>query len=58
MEERRHAFFFHSQAAQWTQLGDRVIGEFFEITGPKHRRVGVHHFKKLDGMLAIKPEEL
>ena len=38
-------------------LGDRVTGEFFEITGPKHRRVGVKHLKKLDGTLAVEPEE-
>ena len=58
VEECRHAFFFHSQASQWTQLGDRVTGEFFEISGPKHRRVGVKHLKKLDGTMAVEPEEL
>ena len=58
MEKRRHAFFFHNQASQWTQLGDRVIGEFFEIIGPKHRRVGVKHLKKPDGTMAIKLEEI
>ena len=42
----------------WTQLGDRVTGEFFEITGPKHRRVGVKHLKKPDGTLAVESEEL
>ena len=41
MEERRHAFFFHSHVSQSTQLGDRVIGEFFEITKPRHRHVGL-----------------
>ena len=34
--ERRHDFLFHRQAAQWTQVGDRVTGDFFSITGPRH----------------------
>ena len=58
MEESCHAFFFHSEASHWTQLGDWVTGEFFEINGPKHCRVGVKHLKNVDGTLAINLEEL
>ena len=28
VEESRHDFFFHMQAAQWSQVGDRVTEEF------------------------------
>ena len=33
VEESRHDFFFHMQAAQWSQVGDRVIGEFLSWLG-------------------------
>ena len=59
VEEHRHDFFFHSQAAQWwTQVGDRVTGEFFEVVGPRHRRAGVRQLKKPDGTLAVEPDEM
>ena len=40
VEERRHEFSFHRQAAHWTQVGDRVTGDFFSVTGPRHSRTG------------------
>ena len=58
MEEHRHEFFFHSQAAQWTQIGDKVTGEFFEVAGPRHHRVGFRQLKKPDGTLAVEPDEM
>ena len=33
MEDRRYEFSYHRQAASWTQVGDRVFGDFFRITG-------------------------
>ena len=58
MEDRRHEFFYHSQAAQWTQTGDRVFGEFFEVAGPRHQRAGVWQLKKPNGTLAVEPNKL
>ena len=57
-EERRHDFLFHRHAAQWTQVGDRVSGEFFSIMGPRHSRAGVRRLRRTDGTLATEPEEL
>ena len=58
MEERRHEFFYHSQATQWTQIGDKVTGKFFEVAGPRHHCAGVRQLKKPDGTLAIEPNEM
>ena len=58
VEEHRHDFFFHSQAAQWTQVGDRVTGGFFEVVGLRHHRAGVRQLKKPDGTLAVEPDEM
>ena len=49
VEERRHEFFFHSQVAQWTQIGDRVTGEFFEVAGPQHHHAGADNSKNWMG---------
>ena len=57
-EERRHDFLFHRHAAQWTQVGDRVLGEFLSIMGPRHSRAGVCRLRRTDGTLATEPEEL
>ena len=58
VEEHRHEFFFHSQAAQWTQIGERVTGEFLEVAGPRHHRARVRQLKKQDGTLAVEPDEM
>ena len=57
-EERRYAFLFHRQAAQWTQVGDRVSGEFFSITGPRHSRSGIRRLRRTDGSLSTEPAEM
>ena len=58
IEERRHDFLFHRQAAQWTQVGDRVTREFFLITGPRHSRARARQLCRTDGTLAMEPEEM
>ena len=45
VEESCHDYFFHMQATQWSQVGDRVTGEFFELAGPRHRRAGSSSLK-------------
>ena len=57
-KERRSAFLFHRQAAQWTQVGDRVPGEFFSVTGPRHSRSGIRRLRRTDGTLATEPAEM
>ena len=52
LEESCYHYFFHMQEAQWSQVGDRVTGEFFELAGPRHRRAGVEQLKELDGSMA------
>ena len=49
IEERRHEFLYHRQAAHWSQVGDRVTGEFFRMNGPRHSREGVHKLLRPDG---------
>ena len=41
IEEARHEFYYHRQASQWTQLGDRVTREFFAINGPRLFRADI-----------------
>ena len=57
-EERRHEFSYHRQAAHWTQVGDRVTGDFFDTTGPRHARTGVRRLRRPDGSCATAPEEI
>ena len=58
IEESRHEFYYHQQASQWTQLGDRVTREFFAINGPRHSCVGIRQLKRQDGTIATEPDEL
>ena len=58
VEERRHEFLFHRQAAHWTQVGDRVSREFFWITCPRHSGEGSRSLQRSDGSIATDPEEL
>ena len=58
IEEARHEFYFHRQASQWTQLGDRVTGEFFAITGSRHSRARVRQLRRQDGLVATKLVEI
>ena len=41
VEDRRSEYVYHRQSAQWTQVGDRVTGEFFAATRPRHSRSGI-----------------
>ena len=36
VEDWRLEFVYHRQTSQWTQVGDRVTGEFFAATRPRH----------------------
>ena len=58
VEDRRYEFSFHRQAASWTQVGDRVTGDFFRITGPRHSREGVRRLRRPDGSVETEPEGL
>lgn len=58
IEERRYAFLFHRQAAQWTQVGDRVSEEFLSISGPRHSRSGIRRLRRADGTLTTEPAEM
>ena len=57
-ENRRYEFFFHRRTAQWTQVGDRVTGEFFRTTGPRFSREGVRGLRRQDGSLEVELEGL
>ena len=39
-------------------MGDRVSGEFFSVTGPRHSRAGVRRLCRQDGTMATEPEEM
>lgn len=58
IEERRHEFSYHRQALQWTQLGDKVSGEFFALTSPRHSRTGVRRLQWPHGSCATEPDEI
>ena len=58
VEERRHEFSFHRQASHWTQVGDRVSGDFFAVSGPRHSRTGVRRLRRQDGSCATEPDEI
>ena len=58
IEDRRYEFLFHRRATQWSQVGDRVTGEFFRITGPRFAREGVRGLRRPDGSVEVEPEGL
>ena len=58
VEDWRYKFSYHRQAASWTQVGDRVTGDFFWITGPCHSREGVRRLRRPDGSVESEPEGL
>ena len=55
VQDIRSEFVFHRQASHWSQVGDRVTGEFFRITGPRHSREGVIHLRRPDGTFESDP---
>ena len=47
VEEQRHKFYFHRQAAHWTQVGDWVTRDLFSMTHPLYSKIGVLQDSKL-----------
>ena len=58
LEDRRSEYVYHRQSAQWTQVGDRVTGEFFAATRPCHSRSGIRQLHSLDGSMTSEPDEI
>eukprot|EP00250_Pteridium_aquilinum_P022375 c25362_g1_i1 orf=3-2321(-) len=58
IEERRHDYIYHRSASHWTQVGDRVTADFFEITGPRHTRSGIRRLRRADGSLTSETPQL
>ena len=58
VEERRHDFSYNRQASHWTQVGDRVSAEFFDITGPRHARARIRSLRCSDGVVTRDPVQV
>ena len=58
VEDRRSEYVYHRQTSEWTQVGDRFIGEFFAATRPQHSRSGIRQLRRLDGSMTSEPDEM
>lgn len=58
MQDVTSEFLFHKHAASWTQVGDRVNGEFFKYKGPHNSKVSVTHLQHENGSIIWAPEEI
>ena len=49
VQDARSEYFFHKVAAHWCQVGNKVIKEFFNATGPNHNKFHVMYLERSDG---------
>ena len=58
VEDRSSEYVYQRQATQWTQVGNRVTGEFFVATRPRHSWNGIRQLRRLDGSMTSERDEM